>query len=230
MIKVPATDAGLVAIRRLTAAGINVNATLIFGARRHRAVIDAYLSGLEDRVAARLPLDRVSSVASVYVGHIDTAVNRELNTIQQPAKAALANRLRGKAAVAVAQFVYQRYKNVIASARWRSLAALHAKPQRLLWARTEVDATSDSELKYVNALIGRDTVTAMSLDTLDAYLDHGVAAHTIDRNLQEVLTVFGALEVLGVDLDRVSTRLERERMSANAATLDTALTRLACAA
>jgi transaldolase len=229
MMKVPATDAGLVAMRRLIASGINVNATLIFGARRYREVIEAHLSGLEDRIAERLSIESVASVASVLVGHIDIAVDRELEAIQKPAKAVLANGLRGKAAVAVAQFAYQKFKSVVASPRWRTLAAFHAQPQRLLWTSMDIHEANGSELKYVNALIGRDTVTAMSPSTLDAYLDHGIAAPTIERKLQEVLARFGELAVLGIDLDRVSMQLESETLSTIEACLKTALARLASA-
>ncbi len=212
MIEVPATDAGLGAMRRLIAAGINVNATLVFGARRYREVADAYLAGLEDRIAERLPLERVASVASVFVSRIDTAVDGEIDAIQPPVKAARAKSLRGRAAVAVAQFVYQRYKSVIASPRWRYLAAHHAQTQRLLWASTDINDAASNDLKYVNALIGRDTVTTMSLDTLNAYIDHGTAAPTLERNLLEVLALFGGLEALGIDLDRVSRELEEKSL------------------
>jgi transaldolase len=231
MIKVPATGAGLVAMRRLVAAGLNVNATFIFGARRYREVIEAYLTGLEDRIAKRLPLDRIASLASIYVNHIDTAVDRELDAVQRPwFQAEHAKALRGRAAVAVAQFVYQRYKSAIASPRWQPLAAYHAQTQRLLWVRTDTNNTNDSDLKYVSALVGHDTVTALSPNTLDAYLDHGAAAPTLERNLLEVLALFGELETLGIDLDRVSTQLERESIGAIVASVNTALTRLASAA
>jgi transaldolase len=227
MVQVPATDAGLVAMRRLIAAGINVNVTLVFGARRYREVADAYLAGLEDRVAERLPLERVASVASVFVSRIDTAVDREIDTIQRPTKAAHAKSLRGRAAVAVAQFIYQRYKSVIASPRWRYLAAHHAQTQRLLWASTGINDANCSDLKYVNALIGRDTVTTMSLDTLNSYIDHGAAAPTLERNLLDVLALFGELEALGIDLDRVSRELEEKGLDTISTGVNTALTRIA---
>ena len=230
MIKVPATDAGLIAMRRLIPAGLNVNATLICGARCYRQVNEAYLSGSEDRVAKGLPLECVASVASVFFSRIDTEVDRLLDSIQQPAKAARAMGLRGRAGIAVAQFVYQQYKSVIASPRWQRLAAHHAQTQRLLWAGTEIANSHPGDLKYVNKLIGRDTVTAMLLTTLDAYLDHGAAAPTLERNLQEVLGLFGDLEALGIELDRVSAQLERESIGGIAAGVDTAFTRLASAA
>ncbi len=224
MIKVPATDAGLVAMRRLIAAGINVSATLIFGARRYREVADAYMSGLEDRLAKRLPLEHVASVASVLVSCIDAAVDKELDAIREPAKALRAKRLRGRAAIAVAQFIYQRYKGVIGSPRGQRLAAYHARPQRLLWANAGIlrDAQFGG-LKYLNELIGRDTVTATLRSTLDAYREHGVAAPTLERNLPQVLALFGELELVGIDLDRVSAQLERKTIETIAAAIDTAL-------
>lgn len=226
MIKVPATDAGLVAIRACIAAGLNVNATGIFGARRYAAVHDAFLSGLQDRLAAGLPLEGVASVASIMIGRIDDAIDAELDAIVKPLQAARATRLRHRAAVAVAQFVFQHHKSVLSSPRWQVLAAHRAQKQRLLWAGTEINAGDDGDLKYVNPLVGRDTVAAMSPETLQAYLDHGAAAPTLERNLHQVLELFGALEALGINLDRVSAQLERARIRAIAASVDTALTRL----
>jgi transaldolase len=226
MIKVPATDAGLLALRPCIAAGLNINATEIFGVRRYAAVNEAYLLGLQDRLAAGMPLESVASVASIMVGRIDAAVDDELQAIAKPAKAAIAKRLRGRAALAIAQFAYQHYKSVLSSPRWRLLAAYHAQTQRLLWGGTEISAADDGDLTYVHELTGRDTVTAMSLSTVDAYLDHGAAAPTLERNLLEVVALFGELETVGVDLDRVSMQLERERTTAMAASVNTALTRL----
>jgi transaldolase len=216
MIKVPATDAGLLAMRRCIAAGLNINATEIFGARRYAAVHEAYLLGLQDRRAAGLPLESVASVASVMVGRIDTAVDNQLEAIEKPAKALIAKRLRGRAALAIAQYVYQHYKSVLSSPQWLLLATCHAQRQRLLWAGTEVGAAYDGGLRYVHELIGRDTVTAMSLTTVDAYLDHGAAAPTLERNLLQVVALLGELEAMGVDLDRLSTQLQRKRAGASA--------------
>ncbi len=230
MIKIPATDTGLMAIRGLTAAGINVNATLIFGTRRHRQAADAYVMGLEDRAAERLPLDRVVSVASISVRRIDAAIDHDLDAIHRPEKAARISRLRGHAAIAMAQFAYQDYKSMIASLRWRPLAASHAHPQRLLWTSADSHQGCDSDLKYINRLIGRDTISSMSLGAAEAYRDHGTAAPTVERNLLEVLAQLGDLETVGIDLDRVSTQLERESLSEMAEGVNTALTRLAQAA
>jgi transaldolase len=216
MIKVPATDAGLLAMRRCIAAGLNINATEIFGARRYAAVHEAYLSGLQDRRAVGLPLESVASVASVMVGRIDAAVDKELEAIEKPAKALIAKRLRGRAALAIAQYAYQHYKSVLSTPQWLLLATYHAQKQRLLWAGTEISAVNDGGLRYVHELTGRDTVTAMSLRTVDAYLDHGAAAPTLERNLLQVVALLGELEAVGIDLDRVSTQLERKRSVAGA--------------
>jgi transaldolase len=216
MIKVPATDAGLLAMRHCIAAGLNINATEIFGARRYAAVHEAYLLGLQDRRAAGLPLESVASVASLMVGRIDAAVDNQLEAIEKPAKALIAKRLRGKAALAIARYVYQHYKSVLSSPQWLLLAACHAQRQRLLWAGTEISAAYDGGLRYVHELIGRDTVTAMSLTTVDAYLDHGAAAPTLERNLLQVVAPLGELEGVGVDLDRLSTQLQHQRNSASA--------------
>jgi transaldolase len=230
MIKVPATDAGLIAIRRLTAAGINVNATLIFGTRRHRQVADAYVQGLEDRVTERLPLEHVVSVASIAVRRIDAAIDHELDAIRRPEMAARVSHLRGHAAIAVAQFAYQDYKSMVASLRWRPLAASHAHSQRLLWTSAYTREACNSDLKYVNQLIGRDTISSMSLAAAEAYREHGTAAPTVERNLLEVLAQLGDLENVGIDPDRLSAQLERESLSEMTAGVSTALTRLAAAA
>lgn len=230
MIKVPATDPGLLAIRRLIAAGINVNATSIFGTHRLRQAADAYIMGLEDRARARLPLEGIVSVASIAVRRIDTAIERELDAIQQPEKAARIRGLRGKAAIAVAQYAYQRYKIMLASPRWQPLGASHALPQRLLWTSADTGHACESDLKYVNRLVGRDTISSMSADTADAYRDHGAAAPTLERNLLDVLALLGDLETVGIDLDRLGAQLEHESIGEAAAGVNTALTRLASAA
>lgn len=224
MIKIPATDAGLIAMRRLIAAGINVNATFIFGAQRYRAVADAYMAGLEDRLANRLTIARVASVASVFVATLDKAINRELEAIHPPALTPRAQALRDKAGIAVAQFIYQRYKHMIAAPRWQPLAAWYAQPQRILWVHEDTEPYTT--LRYVNALIGRDTVTAMSTNTLGAYLDHGSPAPVLERNLHEVTAMFGELEALRINPEEVSARLEHEHFGAIRACADSSSGRL----
>lgn len=218
MIKVPATSAGVIATRRLIAAGISVDVTHVFGAQRYSEVADAYMAGLEDRLANRLTIARVASVASVFIAALDGAIDRELEGIQQPAQTARAQALRDKAGVAVGRFIYQRYKHMIAAPRWRSLAAHYGQPQRLLWVHE--DTGSGGALKYVNSLVGRDTVTAMSTSTLAAYLEHGAAAPTLERNLHEMIALLGELETLKISPERVSRQLEHEHFGAMQSRVD----------
>jgi transaldolase len=226
MINVPATAEGVCAIRRLIAAGINVNATLIFGTRRYREVAEAYLSGLEDRAVENRALADVASVASVFVSGIDTLVDSALGASQHSGEAERAQRLRGKAGIAVAGFAYQEYKGLIASPRWQALAAGHARSQRLLWASTSIKNPAYSDLKYIDGLIGRDTVSTVSLSTLRAFLDHGVPRPTLASDLLDVAALPGELQEAGIDLDQVSRQLEREGIEAFTASMNVLEARL----
>jgi transaldolase len=226
MIKVPATDDGVLAIRRLIADGVNINATLIFGTRRYQEVAEAYLSGLEDRVSKNLPLRRVASVAGLFLSRIDTLVDKQLDAIQSPAQAARAQRLRGRTAVTIARVAYREYKGLIASHRWRALAACEAQTQRLLWANTCTKDARYPDVKYVNELIGRDTISTMTVKTLNAYRDHGAAASTLERDPLDAVTVLAEIPVLSIDLERVGRQLEREGIAASAASMNDIVTQL----
>jgi transaldolase len=209
LIKVPATDQGLPAIRQLIEEGINVNVTLIFGMTRYSQVAEAYLSGLEARAAKGLPLARVASVASFFVSRIDAMVDPMLET----AKTSLdekASAAKGRVAIAEAKAAYQRYKDLAASPRFRALAGAGARPQRLLWASTSVKDPKGSDIKYVEALIGKDTVDTAPPGTLDAYLDHGRPQARLEAGLAEALALLAALPALGIDLAKVERRLEDE--------------------
>ncbi len=231
MIKVPASEPGLTAIRGLVAAGVNVNATLVFGTKRYREVANAYLSGLEARAASGLPLERVASVASLFVSRIDTCVDSQLDAVRSSdAVMVRAQALRGRSAIAVARLAYQEYKGLIASNRWRALALRQAQSQRLLWASTSTKDARYSDVKYVDELIGRDTVSTLPLRTLEAYRDHGVAAPTLEAGLFDVATLPGELRVLGVDLERVSAQLETEGIAAFVASMQALVARLDAAA
>jgi transaldolase len=229
MIKVPATDAGLLAIRRIIAAGINVNVTLVFGTRRYQQVAEAYLQGLEDRVTASQPVDGIASVASLFVSRIDTLVDNQLDAISHPDKSARAHRVRGNAAIAVARFAYQGFKTLIASHRWQALAARHAMPQRLLWASTGTKDASYSDVKYVNELVGRETVNTLPMKTLQAFCDHGAAAPTLENDLHHVAALPSELHSLGINLDAVAEQLEREGLEAFAKSMDAMIERLGTA-
>jgi transaldolase len=229
MIQVPATASGLLAIRLLIAEGVSINATLIFGTRRYREVVEAYLLGLEDRVAESRPLEHVASVASLSVSPIDALVDRQLDAIQHSEKIVHAQRLRGRVAVALARLAYQEYKGFITAPRWQPLAARHAQTQRLLWASTGTTDAHYSDVKYVNELIGRDTINAMSMNTVNAFRDHGAAAPTLEKDLLEVAALLGEVTTLGINLEQVSMDLEREGLASFSASMETLLTQLGSA-
>ena len=146
MIKVPATRQGLPAVRRLISEGINVNATLLFGVTRYREVLDAFAAGLDDRKSAGEAIDRIASVASVFVSRIDTLVDDKLAAVHDADRSGRAHTLVGKAGIEVARFAYQDFKKFVASARWGALAASGVRPQRLLWASTGTKNTAYSDV------------------------------------------------------------------------------------
>ncbi len=212
MIKVPATKEGIPAIRELTREGINVNVTLLFSLERYKEVLNAYMEGLEARLEKSLPISTVRSVASFFVSRIDVKVDALLEAIIQEGgeRGAQAQTLLGEAAVASAKLAYQIYKDVMASSRWAHLALRGANPQRLLWASTSTKNPSYSDVKYVEALIGPNTVTTVPLKTLNAYRDHGNPALRLEEGLDHAQKVLETLDSLGIDMDKVAQELEDE--------------------
>ena len=208
-IKVPATIEGLQCIRRLISEGININVTLLFGLERYRMVADAYISGLEDRAAAGLPIDRTASVASFFLSRIDTLVDPLLEK-HPHGDDKLAGRLRGRTAISCARIAYRIYKEIFGSERFTNLARLGARTQRVLWASTSTKNPEFSDTKYVEALIGPDTVNTMPMETLDAYRDHGDPALRLEQDLDEAYDNLHRLTELGVDMDKISGQLEEE--------------------
>ena len=206
MIKVPATLAGLDAMRLLVADGINVNATLIFSVERYAGVADAHVAGLEERVARGEPIDCIASVASFFLSRIDTLVDGRLDALETPE----AQALRGRTAISSGRLAYQAFKHRVQTDRWRALAKRGARPQRLLWASTGTKDERYSDVKYVDALIGPDTVNTMPLGTLDAFRDHGKARPTLETDIKEAARIRSRLSHLGIDLDEVAEQLERE--------------------
>ncbi|HEY4044845.1 MAG TPA: transaldolase [Rhodopila sp.] len=206
-IKIPATLEGLPAISETLAAGISVNVTLIFSVERYKAVLDAFLTGLEQRAAAGGSLEGIESVASFFVSRVDTEVDKRLDQMKSPDAA----RLRGQAAVANSRLAYEVYERMLGSARWRALAAKGAKPQRLLWASTGVKDKAFPDTKYVVDLVARDTVNTMPEATLRAVEDHGeVRGDTIRDGYAAARTVVEDLSRIGVDLGEVADLLERQ--------------------
>jgi transaldolase len=207
MIKIPASKEGLPCIAAATAAGINVNVTLIFGLDRYDAVMDAYLTGLEQAKERGLDLSTIRSVASFFVSRVDTEVDKRLDKIGT----AEAQALRGKAAIANARLAYERYEKVIASDRWQALAAAGANVQRPLWASTGVKDPAYDDTMYVVELVAPDTVNTMPEATLNAVADHGeIRGNTIAGTYEQSRQVLDDLEGLGISYDEVIEVLEVE--------------------
>jgi transaldolase len=207
MIKIPATLAGLQPIADATAEGVCVNVTLIFSLDRYRAVMDAYLDGLERAKAAGLDLSAIQSVASFFVSRIDTEVDKRLDAIGTPEAAAL----RSKAAVANARLAYEAYDEVFSSDRWAALEAAGANKQRPLWASTSVKDPNLPDTMYVDDLIAPNTVNTMPEATIKATADHGtVEGDTITPNYDDARRVMAGLEGVGVDFDDVVKVVEDE--------------------
>jgi len=213
MVKIPATVAGLPAITGAIAAGINVNVTLIFSLERYAAVMDAYLTGLEQRVAAGLPVDMIASVASFFVSRVDTKVDGHLAAMidRGGMRAEKAELLPGKAAIANARLAYENFKKVFGSARFQALKAQAARVQRPLWASTGTKNPKYRDVVYVEELIGPDTVNTVPPQTLAAFLDHGVVRPgTLEENVAEARQTLVHLESLGISMSAVTSELEQE--------------------
>ena len=208
MVKVPATTAGVAAIRQLVSEGRSINVTLVFGLPRCAQVIEAYLTGLQELAARDPPADlaAVPGVASFFISRVDTAVDRRLDEIGSPE----AISLRGQAAIAQAKLAYQLFTEAFSGPRWAALAARGARVQRPLWASTSVKDPAVADTRYVDELIGPDTITTMPPATITAVIDHGTSARTVDRDLPAARDVLRRLTGLGIDLDEVSAALETE--------------------
>jgi transaldolase len=208
LIKIPATQAGLPAITKTLAAGISVNVTLIFSLERYRAVMDAFLTGLEQARANGHDLTKVASVASFFVSRVDSEIDKRLEKIgSEEAKA-----LRGKAAVANAQLAYQAYAEIFSSERWQSLADAGAHPQRPLWASTSTKNPDYRDVIYVEELIAPGTVNTMPEAVIHAYADHGElgSGDAVTGSYAEAQKVMDDLAAVGVDYDDVVRVLEEE--------------------
>ena len=206
LVKVPATMEGLQCIRQLISEGININVTLLFGLPRYRMVAEAYVSGLEDRAAKGLPIENIASVASFFLSRIDILMDHMLeNSSVDDAK-----RLRGQIAISSARIAYQTYKTIFGSERFRKLAYRGAQTQRVLWASTSTKNPEYPDTKYVEALIGSDTINTLPPETLEAYRDHGNPAPRLEDNLEEAYKNLDRLAGLGIDIDKITQQLEDE--------------------
>ena len=211
-IKVPATLEGLPAITQLIGEGINVNVTLLFGLPRYRETAEAYIRGLEMRARRGEPMTRVASVASFFVSRIDAMVDAMLDDLiaGDGAAAETARQLRGQTAVASAQGAYQIFKEIFHGDRFRELVEKDARPQRVLWASTSTKNPEYPDVKYVESLIGPETVNTAPIETIDAYRDHGDPATRIEDDVDGARAVLRELAEVGIDIDEVTQRLEDE--------------------
>ena len=211
-IKVPATTEGLQAIQQLISEGINVNVTLLFGLPRYQQVAEAYITGIEARLAQGKPVKHVASVASFFVSRIDALLDPLLEKIiaQGGDKVQLAKQVHGQIAIASAKVAYQIYKEIFSSDRFKKLTDQGARSQRLLWASTSRKNPEYSDVKYVEALIGADTVDTVPVETLDAYRDHGEPKARLEQDAEEADCVLQRLPALGINIDKVTQQLEEE--------------------
>jgi transaldolase len=200
-IKVPATKEGIPAIKQLISEGINVNVTLLFGLPRYKEVAEAYIEGLEARLANGAALESVASVASFFLSRIDVLIDPQLEHAKE---------LQGQVAIASAKLAYQIYHELFNSIRFKKLIEQGARVQRLLWASTSTKNPDYSDTKYVEALIGPDTVNTLPLETLNAYRDHGHPQLQLEQDVDKAQLVFKKLSELGIDIDKMTQQLEDE--------------------
>jgi len=214
MIKVPSTPAGVPAFEQLISEGMNINVTLMFSLAHYEAIANAYIRGLERRAQAGLPIDRIASVASVFVSRVETLVDKRLEEkLKVQADEAIAA-LRGAAAVAGTKLIYQRFKEIFGSDRFRALATKGARAQRPLWASTGTKNPAYSDIKYVQELIGPDTVNTMPPATMDAFRDHGEPRPSLEEDLAGTRDIVRRLAASGIDLDAIGEELQREGVDA----------------
>ncbi|MGD0626115.1 MAG: transaldolase [Thermodesulfobacteriota bacterium] len=212
LVKVPGTKQGLPAIEQLAAEGVNVNVTLLFSVSRYEEVAAAFIRGLEGRVRQRQPINEIFSVASFFVSRVDTLTDKlleaPLSAATSEAEKKRIRSLLGKAAVANAKMAYKKYREIFTGKRFQALKGAHL--QRILWGSTGTKNPSYSNIKYVEELIGPDSINTMPEATLNAFKDHGRAQITIHDKLEEAERLFSGLKEVGVDINRVTAQLESE--------------------
>jgi transaldolase len=227
MVKIPATRAGLPAIRHMIGVGKHTNVTLIFSVQRYAEVVEAYLSGLEDLLSKGGDLHQVSSVASFFVSRLDTKVDKLL-TARVDASSGLGEKrelekLYGKAGIANSKMAYARYRELFSGPRWQALERAGARVQRCLWASTSVKDARYRDTMYVEELIGPDTVDTVPNATLAAFLDHGRVRPSLGEYLDEARNDLDQLAEFGIDLDELTRELEAEGVEAFVKSYDSLL-------
>ncbi len=224
MVKVPGTRDGLDAIRRLTGEGININVTLLFGLERYQEVAEAYIAGLEILAAKGKPLNKVTSVASFFLSRIDVLLDPVIEKAMagKGKEAAVAASVHGQVAIASAKEAYFIYKEIFKSPRFQKLIDQGARSQHVLWASTSTKNPAYSDVKYVEVLIGLDTINTMPIETIEAYRDHGDPAPRLEEDLYNAQRVLDDLPKIGINLREATQQLEEEGVQK----FDTAYTKL----
>ncbi|MGC4108384.1 MAG: transaldolase [Thermomicrobiales bacterium] len=212
MIKVPGTEEGVPAIRTLLTEGVNINVTLLFSLANYERVALAFIEALEARQAKGEAVSGIASVASFFVSRVDTLADKQLDGViaEGGANAELATSLKGKVAVANAQLAYERFLDLFKGDRFAPLAAAGAQVQRPLWASTGTKNKAYSDVLYVETLIGPETVNTAPVPTIEAFLDHGVVARTVDADLAGAHAVLDDLAKVGLSIDQITSQLEEE--------------------
>lgn len=220
MVKVPATPAGLPAIEQLIGEGHNINITLMFSMKHYEAVAEAYIRGLERRAREGRLLDRVASVASVFVSRLETLADERIDKKTETEPGVHVSDLRGAAAVANAKLIYQRFRQLFGGERFKRLTALGARAQRPLWASTGTKNPAYSDIKYVQELIGPDTVNTVPPATMDAFRDHGDPRLTLEEGIEQARETVARLVRAGIDLNNLGDELQREGVDSFARSFD----------
>jgi transaldolase len=201
LVKIPGTVEGAKAVRRVIADGINVNITLLFALEAHDRVIDAYMSGLEDRVKQGQPVDRLASVASFFVSRVDSEIDKRLDALGK------GQELKGKAAIANAKLAYQLFLERFSSDRWKALAAKGARVQKPLWASTSTKNPAYRDVLYVEELVGPRSINTIPPQTIEAFKDHGNVKRTVDAGVDDARRVIEQLDRLGIRMKDVTDKL-----------------------
>lgn len=214
MVKIPATQAGIPAIRQALSEGININITLIFAIENYRQVVEAYLSALEERSTKGQDISRIASVASFFVSRVDVLVDTlledRIKVVGESVERQKLQALQGKIAIANARLAYQEFKRLFSEPRFEALMQRGARVQRPLWASTSAKNPAYRDVLYAEELIGPDTVDTMPLKTIEGLLDHGRVRLSIEEHLREAHAQFAALEEAGIHYDPVTQQLQDE--------------------
>jgi len=224
LVKTPGTAAGAPVVEQLLREGINVNITLLFALRNHEQVMWRYISALEERAMAGQPIDQIASVASFFVSRVDTLVDKQIEArLAQTRDAEQQTQLRrllGTVAIANAKLAYERFQTIFGGERFQRLQARGARVQRVLWASTSTKNPAYRDVRYVEELIGSDTIVTAPLKTIQAFKDHGQVRRTVDMNLEDARATLAALQSFGIDYDAVTQQLEDEGVAAFAKSYD----------